>query len=102
MNSREIAAQPHKNGIKFRDRVIEWTASAVSVTSSLFDERAADAHVRRRGMASLRPILTGSSGHEIVEHDSIGGTAQFFEKVGPAKSSGHASQRAQLRALIFL
>ena len=52
-------------------------------------------------IASLRSIPTGSSDHDIVEHHAIRRVAQLLEEFRPSKSSGDASQRAQLRTLIF-
>ena len=52
-------------------------------------------------IASLRTIPTGSSGHDIIEHHAIRRAAQLLEEFGPSKSSGDASQRVQLRTLIF-
>jgi hypothetical protein len=52
-------------------------------------------------IASLRTIPTGSSDHDIIEHHAIWRAAQLLEELRPSKSSGDASQRVQLRTLIF-
>ena len=55
----------------------------------------------RGEMASLRAILSRSSGHQIVEYNAIGRAAQLLEKFRSSKSSRDASQRVELRTLIF-
>jgi hypothetical protein len=55
----------------------------------------------RSEIASLRAILPRSSSHEIVEYDAIRRLAQLLEELRPSKSSGDASQRVELRTLIF-
>jgi|SRR5215467_6224904 hypothetical protein len=52
-------------------------------------------------IGSLRSIPTGSSNHDIIERHAIRRAAQLLEELRPSKSSGDASQRVQLRTLIF-